>query len=112
MRICRKTTAHPNGKAYLRFTAHDAANRAHTDIVDLGIFTPDRAATDRDLEFAGQVVVLGVPYKQASGFLSQRRRIANLISINSRKGAACHIAGYIPASSHGVQASPPKRLQH
>ena len=61
------------------------------------------AARDRNLEFAWQIVELGISAKLARQFERDGRRVANFIGIEPRQRAAGDVAHHIAAGSRGRQ---------
>ena len=112
MRVGRKTAAHADREADLGARSPVPPHRRHPDIVDLGILAPNRAAADRNLELARQVVIVGVAGKQLARLLYQGRGIADLVGVDARHGTASDVAGHIAARSHGIEADPPQGLEH
>ena len=70
------------------------------------------ASGDRNLEFARQVVELGVSRQQPRGFEHQRRGIADFVGIDARNRAAGDVADDIAARSGRIQAHLPEAIEH
>src|SRR5205823_9665179 len=79
VRIGSVPSANAQREADLRAAAHGS----QPDIVDLRIRAPNPAARDRYFELARQVVKISIARNEAICFQHQRRRIADLIRINT-----------------------------
>src|SRR5208282_6252447 len=92
------------GKTDLGRAAQHAGRRSQAHVIDLRIRAPDAASGDLDLEFAGQVVEVGVARQHSRRFERQGRSIADFIGVHSRDRTSGNISGDIAAGAGRVQA--------
>ncbi len=102
MRLVRKSSAHAHGITNLSAAPHSREG----DVVDLRIRAPRRATRRRHLEFARQIIELGIRDQCVRHFAGKRRSVDDLVVRDTREWAACHIADHIAACSFGRESNP------
>src|SRR5579863_1038397 len=112
MRFGRESASYAQRETSLGFSVQGARDRSQPNIVDLWIGAPNAATGDRNLEFARQIVEVGIARKHLDRGKRERRRIADFVGIHARHRAASDVPRDIAASSHAVQAALPQRLEN
>src|SRR5271156_1009006 len=105
VRLGRKAAAHAEREASFQTGEPFAHDGGKTDIVNFRIGAPDAAASDRDFEFAREIVEVRIAGKQMGGLVNERRSVADFVRVHSRERAAGDIARHIAAGGERGEAA-------
>src|SRR5581483_7282672 len=89
-------------KSNFWFPVCDSRNRGKTNVINLGIRAPGIASGDRDLELAREVIKICIACEQIGDLGDKRRRIRDLIGIDTSHRAAGYITYDVAAGSSRI----------
>src|SRR5579872_151131 len=108
----RQSTGNAQGKPGLARACNSACDRGQANVIDLRVRAPRMASHNRYLEFARQVVEIGIAREKLRYLHDKRRGIHFFVRIYSGDRAAGYVSSHVSAGADRIQADFPEAVQH
>src|SRR5579872_1050624 len=92
IRFGRQTSRNSQRKSNLGLSSYSASNRGQANVVNFRVGAPRVASGNRYLEFARQVIEIGIARKQLRSLQNERRGIDYLVGIHAGNRASSHVS--------------------